>query len=692
MESKDHRERRKCFEHELTSLYDSDMDEEDVSDDSLVAHLHQISDKSRYREKQLIGRGGMKDVYRVLDDKVGRYIAMATLKDDAPEELYDPFLREARLTALLDHPNIISLYDIGLDAHGGPYFTMELKNGQSLSEFIDSFVQKGEEAPLNNLMEVFLKITDAIAHAHSHNVLHLDLKPDNIQIGQYGEVLVCDWGLGKVLGVPDYCGEETDALLLNPDLLNSMTLSGSTKGTPGFMAPEQIHKDVEEGFASDIYSLGAILYNMLAATPPVGGDVDEMLRKTVNGEIIPPEKLGLRNTCSVGLSAVVMRSLSLDPTERYQSVKDLKKDIQTYLSGYATLAENAGIVKEISLFVGRHKQACILSILFVVMLISVVSFSVLRLHASREVTKKALFQVEASHRQMELLHQKAQRNLLMYEEEKQKIERLTIQRSYEISEYSAGYLSNRFFDNPENFASDTMEVLEKALAIDSSNQRAIELKGQLHLVMQRFPQALACFVQMKKDNRDLMILSRRMDEAPKAPSGLLEIEYLVDMIKFFGHQETIVRRHLCERIVAFDAVKRKDKTGYGDVINALVRVWNKFPGYYSFKYDAAEKSLVLNGSGLRTLQGDAVVGSGKCLLRFLPFTSLWISNSQLYNLHEITDLVNLEDITLLNNSLTIITPLNKLPSLKRVIIGEGQFSSNQVSRLHKHLEVKQLRQ
>ena len=142
----------------------------------------------RYTHKELLATGGMKEIYKVYDTKMKRFIAMARLIPDSDEELAEVFLKEAALTASLEHPNIISVYDFGINENLDPFFTMELKVGESLDEIIDE-----EKADLNELLEIFVKVCDAISYAHSNNVIHLDLKPDNIQVGKYGEVQVCDW-------------------------------------------------------------------------------------------------------------------------------------------------------------------------------------------------------------------------------------------------------------------------------------------------------------------------------------------------------------------------------------------------------------------------------------------------------------------------------------------------------------------
>ncbi|MGB0643946.1 MAG: protein kinase domain-containing protein, partial [Akkermansiaceae bacterium] len=197
----------------LNDLFKEAFEEIDPAAESpLYGQL--CSFQERYSQSELIAVGGMKRILKVLDRHGNRYLAMARLHEDASDLLFDPFIREARLTALLDHPNIISVHDVGIDKGGKPYFTMDLKAGDGLDVVLQKALADGG-CPLSDRLEIFLKVCDAITYAHSRDVIHLDLKPANIQVGHYGEVLVCDWGLGRLIGGTD---EVDDDVLLNPDL------------------------------------------------------------------------------------------------------------------------------------------------------------------------------------------------------------------------------------------------------------------------------------------------------------------------------------------------------------------------------------------------------------------------------------------------------------------------------------------
>ena len=289
-----------------------DIDQVDASE--LNPSLHSLkSVHQRYQSHQLIAAGGMKEIFKVTDARAKRELAMAMLRTDAPEDLYDPFIHEAWLTALLAHPNIITIHDIGVNPYGKPYFTMDLREGDSLAELIGKLHAGDPDAleryPREELLQIFLKICDAMAYAHSNEVLHLDLKPANIQIGEFGQVLVCDWGMGKVRGRKDRM--ELDRQLLNPDLLSSITLYGELKGTPGSMAPEQVLKQDDLDERTDVYGLGSILYSLLTFLRPISGtDTRELLQKTRDGEIVAPMLRAPERTVPKALDAVVMKALA----------------------------------------------------------------------------------------------------------------------------------------------------------------------------------------------------------------------------------------------------------------------------------------------------------------------------------------------------------------------------------------------
>ncbi len=309
-----------------------------------------VKPQERYKFLRSIGFGGMKAVLLVHDLDTDREVAMAMMPDfrERPPADLERFVREAKLTAGLEHPNIIPVHDIGKDSSGSPYFTMKYLRGTALSTVLrrlGGHNQKTVESfNLQKLLRIYLRICNAITFAHSHNVCHLDLKPENIIVGAYGEVIVLDWGLACKT-------DDNGNAVMPPDWRR--------KGTPGFMPPEQIATDPRFplGKHSDIYSLGALLYSFLTLSAPGAGagGIEEQLRLTVTGQLPPPSAVAPEGrTIPAALEAICLKAMALAPANRYSSAEAIGKDIIAFQNGYAPVAENASALRRSSLFISRN--------------------------------------------------------------------------------------------------------------------------------------------------------------------------------------------------------------------------------------------------------------------------------------------------------------------------------------------------
>ncbi|MCM8530690.1 MAG: serine/threonine protein kinase, partial [Lentisphaeraceae bacterium] len=318
---------------DFLALYDESDNYQPSPEESspMCEQLAKIS--KSYTDEHVIAKGGMKSISRVFCESTQRYVAKATLNEPEKLELRDAFIREARLTALLDHPNIIKIYDIALSENGEPFFTMELKTGSCLSQYLKENHSKSE------LLGIFIKICDAISYAHSRQILHLDLKPENIQVGSFGEVIVCDWGIGRIL--TNNNNDESAELLLDADMLNHCTLYGEAKGTPGYMAPEQLQAE-NKSEQTDIYSLGALLFSLLCPERFEGKTTEEILNE--KPEVQSFKMAGIPNS----LKAVINKAMAQLPEQRYDSVEALQSDVLLYLNEYPTEAQGAGFLTQAS--------------------------------------------------------------------------------------------------------------------------------------------------------------------------------------------------------------------------------------------------------------------------------------------------------------------------------------------------------
>lgn len=369
-----------------------------VCDDQLAGELYQQlkSSSNRYIAKTELGQGAMKTVLQVQDELTGRDVAKATLKGEAKRDSSERFLREARICARLEHPNIVPLHDLGIDENGDVFFTMKLVEGISFQDMLHEIKTNESNHSLSELLEIFVKVCDAVAYAHSQQIIHLDLKPDNIQISHFGEVLVCDWGLARDLREKNSIVEDT---IVSESFV---TQDGLVRGTPGYMSPEQARGAISESsFQSDIYSLGAILYTILSFERPGKGSVKEVLDQTINGNFGPPSKVAAEQNIPSVLEAICLKAMSLDSKDRYTNVAQFKNDITAYLRGFATSVEDSGFLMQLKLLLKRNKvvsSVVLMSILILITATSVFLISITKSERDAKLAAKQAQEAEAEAR------------------------------------------------------------------------------------------------------------------------------------------------------------------------------------------------------------------------------------------------------------------------------------------------------
>ncbi|MCA8975749.1 MAG: serine/threonine protein kinase [Planctomycetes bacterium] len=334
----------------------------------------------RYRRTATIGRGGMGTVFRVFDPALEREVAMKCLgtdDDKVPDaHMLRRFLDEAKVTGRLQHPGIVSVHEIGLDADRRPYFTMPLIEGRSLQELITA-VHEGEGTWTQlRLLDVLVRVAETIAYAHERGVIHRDLKPANVLVGRFGETFVVDWGLARSIDVDHRRREPTDHGLddgLGDGLdegVGLRTMTGDVIGTPAYMAPEQARGDIDlVDQRSDVYSIGAMLYHLLAGTAPYGrSGIASTGRETLDRLLqAPPPRLPiLRPQTAPELVAICERAMARCPDDRYASAAALGADLRAFLENRVVRAYGSGPLAELAKWVRRNRAlaaACLVALL-----------------------------------------------------------------------------------------------------------------------------------------------------------------------------------------------------------------------------------------------------------------------------------------------------------------------------------------
>lgn len=333
----------------------------------------------RYEIQEELARGGSGRILVVFDRHVGRKIAMKELISDlskAPSQTKDPqvtairnrFLREARVTGRLEHPSIVPVYEIGKHTDGTFYYTMRLVKGRTM---LSAIKRSGDVSDRLSLLPHFYHVCNAVAYAHSKGVINRDIKPSNVMIGEFGETVVLDWGLAKIKG-----SEET-IFVRHDDEEIGKTVFGQAIGTPSYMPPEQAEGNIGEiDEISDIYSLGAILYQILTGkTPFTGRTTDEIIQKVLNEKIENVVKI--EKDAPPELAAIAEKALSKNKEERYTSVGEMIDDLSAYMSGRKVGVYHYSAFESLKFVAAHHKSAFIAAILiFVITFVAVVQISI----------------------------------------------------------------------------------------------------------------------------------------------------------------------------------------------------------------------------------------------------------------------------------------------------------------------------
>jgi serine/threonine protein kinase/WD40 repeat protein len=353
-----------------------------------------------YTAKEEVGRGGMAKIFLADDLQLKRLVAIkvSTADTSIPDTL---FQTEAEVLSNLAHPNIPPIHSCGFDDSGRAFYSMKLIRGQTLQSIIKQLAAGDPDVTasftLARLLEIFRKVCDGVAFAHAKGFLHRDLKPENIMVGEFGEVLVMDWGLALAF--------ETDTRAQHQHVSQQPRNDTGTirlQGTPQYMSPEQA-EGMLDGLdeRSDVYALGGVLHAILTTQSPVSGrSIQEVLDRVRDGQIAPIPNSRVVHGASgkievpipEALRAVARKAMAKIRTDRYTDVTALVADIEAYQSGFATSAEQAGFLRQLTLLVKRNRAASLL----VAVLVMVAAAFTVRLAQSEKLSRLRALEAQQS--------------------------------------------------------------------------------------------------------------------------------------------------------------------------------------------------------------------------------------------------------------------------------------------------------
>lgn len=297
-----------------------------------ITAIRELSSRDRYVLGRELGSGGGGRVVRAYDRALGRTVAMKVMFEEAGEDprASSRFMAEAQATGQLEHPNIVPIYDFGALPSGELFYTMREVRRHSLRDAIEG-LKRGSPNYTNEyttigLVSVLRQVSQAVHYAHVRGVVHRDLKPDNIMVGEYGEVLVMDWGLARILERPSRMNLAEKA---------QAEESGHTLGTPAYMPPEQARGELDEvDEQSDVYGLGAILYEILSLEAPfVAEGPVETMWAVIEADLVPPSQRTPDRSIPQELERICLRAMSREKGDRYRTARDLAEDLEDWIEG-----------------------------------------------------------------------------------------------------------------------------------------------------------------------------------------------------------------------------------------------------------------------------------------------------------------------------------------------------------------------
>ncbi|MEM7672986.1 MAG: serine/threonine-protein kinase [Verrucomicrobiota bacterium] len=650
----------------------------------------------QYRDFTFLGRGALKQVFRTFDTRTERWIALARLREDRGPDFYEAFIEEARMVASLNHPNIIKVHELAVDAAERPYFTMDLKGDATLASVAAQLSRA-------DLLQIFNKICDAVAYAHAQGVVHLDLKPDNIQCSAFGEVLVCDWGLARSFGRPDEDEDPESSIFTELE----ETRESRTKGTPGYMAPEQYQSGQVKNAQTDVYALGCILHFILTGKPPFAGPLETVQEATLTGTPISSRKAHPNEDISKSLDAVFLKATQLDPSRRYASASALRDDVQNYLNGFTTRAERPRIWTRTTRFLARHRIAASLIASASGLLIATTVFywidvSNKRRAVEEERLRAATLETQVEQRVAEIEQQRAITGELdnlftaLATNGQSLIDSGPVNnstRAERIAKSSNDFKNFAIYLDPIQTINLARMMTDKALEFDPESVDAHAGAFMLDCLQLNYRSALQNHSLALYDDTEYPQQYARLAEAfPEYHFDETQRPSPAQLIEVFQTAKGIPKIHWMHfmRVLVYDHATRSDFDNYESVVEAFLK--------FRLKGAKSELSLILDSqSDTLHLDANARVDlymeiKQESILKLLNFSSLALTLTQPFDLGGINNLpIRSLDISESPDARFLDSAHIRLPQLREIKLAPGQSSGDILSRIESNYPIDVLR-
>jgi serine/threonine protein kinase len=593
------------------------------------------AEKERYSSADEIARGGMGAILRALDNRIRREVAVKYLLDQSNPEKKARFITEAQITGQLQHPNIVPVHDLGFDAQQRLFFAMKMVKGRSLAQILDSLRKDPDVAEkewsLNRLLNGFVGVCNALAYAHDRGVIHRDVKPANVMLGEFGQVYLMDWGLAKVLdslrtaATPLTTGmplkfEDRITTDHNGDV--DLTREGSVVGTLVYMSPEQAQGKVSAiNGRTDVYSLGAILYEMLALQTHMDKSDDDlkMLKRVMEGRIEPPEKRDPRRARAGKipreLSAIAMKALAHNPEDRYRTVTEMQRDIERYQEGRSVSAKDDSFREMFWKLLKRNRGVSAVALVSLSVLVGLVVIGYAIINNARLQAIRANDEFRAADR---------------------------ARQEQAISSVPVYLRAARLAANNRSFE-DALIQVDTALAYNDKNGDAHLLKGMLLVALLRFPEAASVFdscTSRIEDDRMTRLADLCRKASPDQPATLLAIADILRTLNGYPMDDQIYRH--VEQFVHSQ--------------QELLELYRK---RIELAWPGPGKNISMNKRGQVLID----LQDRKDVHDLTPIQGMKLSSLILHNCDQVRDLSPLKGMNLLNLDISGCTTLTNLKPL-----------------------------